>query len=168
MTTVPRRIVATAAALALLSLGGLIREQLPDAQDRAFAPFNYGAEAPKIGRVDGVHTITADAINGVPTHARWLVVEFTHTPDTGQVLEGQIKATDGTLYGPANHLASSCGTLYPQLPTQCTLVFEMPAEQIAGARLFLHPSATQMAPRVVLELGEPVEAGNISREGLTL
>lgn len=163
-----RRLATAAAVLALLSLGVFIRDQLPKPNDLVFAPFSYGAHAPKIGVVGDVRATVADTVNGIPTHAAWLVVDFAYEPDELLSLQGEIEAADGTLYGAANHMLMACGPRYPGLVTQCTLVFEMPAEQIEGARLLVRPPSSQMAPEASVPLPAPAAQRDIVREGVQL
>ncbi|MCP1387884.1 hypothetical protein M5J20_06725 [Corynebacterium sp. TA-R-1] len=165
---IDRRLATAAATLALLSLGVFVRGQLPSANDLVFAPFEYGGDAQLIGKVDNVRATVADEVNGVPTHAAWVVVDFDYTPDSLISLQGEIEAADGTLYASENEMLLSCGTRYTGLRTQCTLVFEMPAEQLDGARLVIGPPATQMAPQAIVPVAGAAVLPKVTREEVTL
>ena len=161
---IDRRMAAVAASLALLSLGVFVRDQLPKANDLVFAPFSYDGEAPKIGKIGDVRATVAETVNGIPTHAAWLVVEFAYQPDELISLQGEVEAADGTLYGSSNQMLMACGPRYPGLETQCTLVFEMPADKLAGATLLIRPPSTQMAPEAAVPLPDAAQAGDVVLE----
>lgn len=163
------RVWVVAASLALLSLGGLVREQMPAAKDLMFAPFEYGAEAPTLGTAENLSVTVADTLNGKPSQAGWVLVDLDYTPaESARFLAGQIEAADGKLYGPANATAFACELLYPGHRTPCTFVFEMPAEQLGGATLRLGPTSEAMAPRIVLPLEEAKHERQIQREEVRL
>lgn len=161
-----RKIWAVAASLAVLSLGVFLREQLPSANDRIFAAFEYGDQAPQIGKIENVNTRIAETVNGMSSLAGWVIVDFSYTPDELGQLTGEIQAEDGTLFASTNSMAFSCGTRYTGLRTECTLVFEMPPEKLEAAKLLVYRGTTQMAPQMTIDLGEPTRVPDAAVEGL--
>lgn len=167
--SIDRRVWAVAASLALLSLGVLVRDQLPQAFDRAYAPFVYDETAPKLGTVEDVRTTVADSLNGASSNADWVVVDFGFTPDADkELLEGEVHGEDGTIFASVNSMLRACGVTYPELRTTCSLVFEMPAEKVSGATLHLGVPGGQMSPEVVVPLGEPERTGDVVKEEIDL
>lgn len=164
-----RKVWAVAASLALLSLGVFVRDQLPQAFDLAYAPFEYGESAPKLGTVEDVRTAVAASLNGVSSNAGWVVVDFGFTPDAEKdLLEGEIHAADGTIFASVSSMLRSCGVTYPGLRTTCSLVFEMPTDKLPGATLHLGVPGGQMSPEAVVPLGEPARTGDVVKEEIDL
>lgn len=164
-----RRVWAVAASLALLSLGVMVRDQLPKAFDLAYAPFVYDESAPRLGTVDDVRVTIAETVNGVSSNAGWVVVDFGFTPDVEEDLfTGAIHAADGTIFGSVSSMLRSCGVTYPGLRTTCSLVFEMAPDKLDGAAFHLGVPGGQMSPEVVVPLGEPARTGDVEKEEIDL
>lgn len=168
MSAPTRRVAAVAASLALISLGVFIRGQLPKAEDLVYAPHEYGSTAPKLGTFDSARVTVSEKLNGVPSHAGWVQVNFGFTPEATTVLRGRIQAEDGTLFDSVGPGLRACEVIYPGVRTECTMVFEMPLDKLPGATLLLDPMTTQMAPRASLLLDDPSVTGEITVEGIDL
>ena len=162
-----RRVWTTAAALALLVLGMQIRDVLPNAADRAAESFDYDNSAPVIGAVDDVQATVAETFNGAASNAKWVVVDYQFTQDQEMLIGAEIEAAGGNLYAPENSASSACELTYPGLHSPCTLVFELPEEEIAGATLYFYV-ANRMGPRVVVQLPEAQQERDVAREAVWL
>lgn len=151
---VPTRVLSVTAALAVLALGMVIREQLPAAQELMDQPFIHTTTAPTFGTIRDPRPQVGTELNGIKTHGLWLVVEFPFTPAAHNVLvTGTLTAADGRTFDAANSFRQPCGTLYPGLETTCALAFEVPADALPGVTLTLSPGQQQMAAHLVRDLG---------------
>ena len=83
------------------------------------------------------------------------------------LIGAEIEAAGGNLYAPQNSPSNACELTYPGLHSPCTLVFEMPEEEIAGATLYFYV-ANRMGPRVVVELPEAQHERDVAREAVWL
>lgn len=162
-----RRVWATAAALALLVGGMQIRDALPSAAERAAAPFYSESTAPIIGAVEDVNVAATKTFNGTATNADWVVVDYQFVPEKQVLLGAEIEGADGTVFASANTVGNACGATYPGMRSECTLVFEMPAEQAEGAKLMFYVS-NQMGPQLVVPLGQLAAEADVVRSGVWL
>ncbi|WP_301925747.1 hypothetical protein [Corynebacterium glaucum] len=158
-----RRVAAVAVSLALLILGVVLRDQLPKPEDLVYQTYDHDRSAPPLGEVEDIRVTTGETLGGVRTNAAWVVVDYAFTPETLGYPSAQIITENGTLYDPLPELP--CTKTYPGLRTECTSVFEMPLDSLAGAQLRLDPGSTPMAPRLVVPLENPVATREIVREG---
>lgn len=162
-----QRVWTVAAALALLILGVFLRAELPRADSVAYKPFEYTLEAPYLGKVDDVRVATSSVLNGAPSNAQWVIVDYWYTPETDlTVMFSEVTATDGSTYDTGD--GPSCGPAYPGLRAECVVAFEMPEDKIAGAVMHLYTGIETMAPRLLVPLGNPAAAAEITREELKL
>lgn len=165
------RVWTVAAALALLVLGMQLRDALPSAQQVAAAPFIYGNQAPIIGEVDDVRATLTENLNGVPTNAVWLVLDFAYIKDAQTVPSVSVKSADGKEYLSESNVLGDCSGTYPGLRSTCTMVVEIPREQLPGANInFSIPS--RMGPLMVIPL-DPImaqanEVPELVREGMRI
>lgn len=162
-----RRVWTTAAALALLVLGMQLRDVLPNAADRAAASFDYANSAPIIGDVEDVQVTVAETFNGTASNARWVVVDYQFTQDQEVLLGAEIEAAGGNLYAPENTPGNACELTYPGLRSPCTLVFEMPEDEVEAATLYFYVG-NRMGPRVVVQLPEARRQPEVTREAVWL
>ena len=162
-----RRVWTTAAALALLVLGMQPRDVLPNAADRAAESFDYNNSAPVIGDVEDVRATVAQTFNGAASNAKWVVVDYQFTQDQEVLIGAEIEAAGGNLYAPENSPSNACELTYPGLRSPCTLVFEMPEEEIAGATLYFYVG-NRMGPRVVVQLPDAQQERDVAREAVWL
>ena len=162
-----RRVWTTAAALALLVLGMQLRDVLPNAADRAAESFDYANSAPIIGDVEDAQVTVAESFNGAVSNARWVVVDYQFTQDQEALLGAEIEAAGGNLYAPENTPGNACELTYPGLRSPCTLVFEMPEDEVAGATLYFYVG-NRMGPRVVVQLPEAQRQSAVTREAVWL
>lgn len=165
-TSFGRRVVSVVAALALLSVGVTLRGQLPKPDDLVYSQFDYTQSAPLLGEISNVRVTTGETLGGRRTHAAWVVVDYTFTPDAFGSLDAELISEDGTIY--AKLPQGPCKLAYPGLTTECTLAFEMPLDQLPGAVVHLNPGSTSMAPRLVVPLENPVATRDIVRERFEL
>lgn len=165
-TSFSRRVVSVVAALALLSVGVTLRAQLPKPDDLVYGQFDYAQSAPLLGEVTDVRVTTGETLGGLRTHAAWVVVDYTFTPDAFGSLNAELISADGTIYAQLPKMP--CKLAYPGLTTECTLAFEMPLDQLPGAELHFNPGNTSMAPRLVVPLENPVATRDIVRERFEL
>lgn len=162
-----QRVWTVAASLALLILGVFLRGELPRADSVAYKPFEYTLEAPYLGKVDDVRVTTSSVLNGVPSNAQWVVVDYWYTPETDlTVVFSEVMATDGSTHYKVD--GPSCGPAYPGLRTECVIAFEMPEDKIAGAVMHLYTGIETMAPRLLVPFENPASAAEITREELQL
>lgn len=164
------RVWTVAAALALLVLGMQLRDALPSPQQVAAAPFIYGNKAPIIGEVDDVRATLTENFNGVPTNAVWLVLDFAYIEDA-KTPKLSVRSTDGKEYLSESYIPQDCDEIYPGLRSTCTMVVEIPREQLPGASLtFRVPS--RMGPLMVIPLdpilAEANEVPELAREGMRI
>ncbi|WP_311390494.1 hypothetical protein [Corynebacterium haemomassiliense] len=162
-----RRVWTTAAALALLVLGMQLRDVLPNAADRAAESFDYDSSAPVIGDVDDVQVTVAETFNGTASNAAWVVVDYQFTQDQEVLLGAEIEAAGGNLYAPENTPGNACELTYPGLRSPCTLVFEMPEDEVEAATLYFYVG-NRMGPRVVVQLPETQRQSRVTREAVWL
>lgn len=162
-----RRVWTTAAALALLVLGMQLRDVLPNAADHAAASFDYDSSAPVIGDVDDVQVTVAETFNGTASNAAWVVVDYQFTQDQEVLLGAEIEAAGGNLYAPENTPGNACELTYPGLRSPCTLVFEMPEDEVEAATLYFYVG-NRMGPRVVVQLPETQRQSRVTREAVWL
>jgi len=162
-----RRVWTTAAALALLVLGMQLRDVLPNAADHAAASFDYDGSAPVIGDVDDVQVTVAETFNGTASNAAWVVVDYQFTQDQEVLLGAEIEAAGGNLYAPENTPGNACELTYPGLRSPCTLVFEMPEDEVEAATLYFYVG-NRMGPRVVVQLPETQRQSRVTREAVWL
>ena len=160
-----RRVWTTAAALALLVLGMQLRDVLPNAADRAAESFDYAHSAPIIGDVEDVQVTVAESFNGATSNARWVVVDYQFTQDQEALLGAEIEAAGGNLYAPENTPGNACELTYPGLRSPCTLVFEMPEDEVEAATLYFYVG-NRMGPRVVVQLPEAQRQSRVTREAV--
>ena len=162
-----RRVWTTAAALALLVLGMQLRDVLPNAADRAAESFDYANSAPIIGDVEDAQVTVAESFNGAASNARWVVVDYQFTQDQEALLGAEIEAAGGNLYAPENTPGNACELTYPGLRSPCTLVFEMPEDEVEAATLYFYVG-NRMGPRVVVQLPETQRQSRVTREAVWL
>ena len=162
-----RRVWTTAAALALLVLGMQLRDVLPNAADRAAESFDYAHSAPIIGDVEDAQVTVAESFNGAVSNARWVVVDYQFTQDQEALLGAEIEAAGGNLYAPENTPGNACELTYPGLRSPCTLVFEMPEDEVEAATLYFYVG-NRMGPRVVVQLPETQRQSRVTREAVWL
>ena len=161
------RVLTTAAALALLVLGMQLRDVLPNAADRAAESFDSANSAPIIGDVEDVQVTVAESFNGATSNARWVVVDYQFTQDQEALLGAEIEAAGGNLYAPENTPGNACELTYPGLRSPCTLVFEMPEDEVEAATLYFYVG-NRMGPRVVVQLPETQRQSRVTREAVWL
>lgn len=166
-----RRVATVVASLALISLGVMIRGEMPKAEDRVFDIFEHtSSPVPMLGDVSNVRLTVTDSVNNYATNGVWAVVDFDYTQDMELGLSNysaKIEATDGTTYDSVGTTSSECGMMYPGLRTHCTLVFEMPREKTAGATLHFG-LVNPMGLEVVLPLGEAAGVDKLEVDGFYL
>lgn len=149
----PRQVGATLAALAVLALGGFIREQLPKAADVMAEPLTYTDSAPRYGDVSSPEAILATEVNGVSTHGYWLLVRTQYTPSVpDEMYAGFLDAADGRRFEASNNYRQACGYLHTGIPAECILAFEVPADALPGAALQVGPPRESLAPRITVPL----------------
>ena len=161
---------STLAVCMLLSVGVWGRLALPNPIDAVNSSIEYGAEAPYIGSISDVRARSTQSVNGVVSQAAWLVVDFEYKPDFAASLMAEIEASDGTRYRPTPPVSNSCrGPLYPQLKISCTLVAEMPKNDMPGARIEFSQSSDPLAQLAVVELGEEIiQLPELAIEGISV
>lgn len=158
-----RRVAVVAASLSLLSLGVFLRGQLPNPGGVLYSSFDYAYSAPQLGDVSEVKVRTTKRFNGDQSHAEWVVIDFAYVPRSDlPIMFGEVTAADGTNFLPEKQL--KCELKYPNLKTDCVIVFEMPQDKIAGSTLRLTTGIETMGAVIEVPLENPTAAEEITIE----
>lgn len=158
-----RRVAVVAASLSLLSLGVFLRGQLPNPGGVLYSSFDYAYSAPRLGDVSEVRVSTTKRFNGDQSHAEWVVIDFAYVPRSDlSIMFGEVNAADGTNFLPEEQL--KCDLKYPNLRTDCVIVFEMPQDKIAGSTLRLTTGIETMGAVIEVPLENPIAAEEITIE----